>query len=301
MDNSSTISIVMSVYNTEKHVGSAILSIIKQTFTDWELVVVDDGSSDNSVKILEEFASVDKRINLLKNNENKGLSYSLNYGISMAKSDLICRMDADDICNLNRLQLQYQYMVDHPDVDLLSGWYVEIDEFNNIIGAPHCPEELNNDSVKLKETLIKYNVLVHPATIFKKDIFMKVKGYRTIFKGAVDYDLWLRMSEVGKIARTSDVVLFYRRHKDSVTIKNNPFVELYANLARKCYQIRSRGLPDEPFIERFGEISGCLLREMNNNKNNLTQLDVMEITIMNAQYFIECIKGGIMPKFTHQI
>src|SRR5258705_299739 len=114
----SLVTVLMQVYNSERFLSEAIDSILNQTFTDFEFLIIDDGSTDNSLKIIKSYS--DARIRLVQNEKNLGITATLNKGIVLARADLISRMDADDISYPERLQKQYEYLKDHPDCALLS-------------------------------------------------------------------------------------------------------------------------------------------------------------------------------------
>jgi glycosyltransferase involved in cell wall biosynthesis len=197
------VSVIMSVYNGEKYVKEAIESVLAQSFEGFEFIIIDDGSTDSSVAIVNSYD--DKRIRFLKNDKNRGLAYSLNRGIDEAKGNYIARMDSDDICLKNRLELQYNFMEAHLDIGI-SGAAVKV--FGNEVRPLQYP----SDPDELKILLLYHSPLIHPTVIFRTDILRQNKNlrYQEEPPTAEDYDMWEKASHVVKIANLSEFVLLYR-------------------------------------------------------------------------------------------
>lgn len=208
------ISVVMPVYNGEKYLNEAIDSIICQTFRDFELIIIDDGSTDNTSNIIKSYN--DKRIVFIKNNENLGIVKTLNKGIQIAKGQYIARMDADDICYPYRLEKQYIIMEENPEIGLC-GSSVEV--FNESTSNIHeCP----TDNEEIKVLQIFNTAFAHPSVIIRKDILVKYDlKYDEFYEGMEDYELWLRMSKVTQLANTKEVLLKYRNHDKQITKEIN--------------------------------------------------------------------------------
>lgn len=191
----------MPVYNGEKHLREAIESILTQTFTNFELLIMDDGSTDQTPEILEEFAQKDHRVKIFRQ-ENKGLVESLNSLAAHAKYDLVARMDADDVSYPQRLKIQYEYMQKHPQTALL-GTYANIIERGTGHGRRNTAfweDELNRWYLSIIPPFI------HSAVMFTKNAFQKAGGYRQDEHPAEDYGLWVRMKRYGKLS-TAPVLL----------------------------------------------------------------------------------------------
>ena len=197
------VSVLMPVYNGEKHIAAAIESILGQTFSDFKLLVVDDCSTDSSMDIVRSFD--DARIEILKNDKNLGLSAALNRGIEYCRSKYIARMDCDDICLPFRLEKQYEYMTARPEISVC-GSYVEAfgDGENSLWKYP-----LENDDIKCE--LIFNNAFAHPSVMFRRDDFA-ARGlfYNEGFKRAQDYELWSRASRSLRMGNIDIVTLKYR-------------------------------------------------------------------------------------------
>lgn len=210
------LSVIMSVYNESKDVlEQAIDSILKQTFTDFEFLIVNDNPDNRDIyEFLANKERNDERIILIINENNMGLSASLNRGIKASSSNLIARMDADDISLPNRLEVEYNTLA-QTNADIVGSNAIVIDEDDNEI-KEFYEKPINNP----KEKLLQYNVLIHPSTMFNKTLFEKVGGYREI-KYAEDYDLWLRMLEYDpNVDIIEQPLLKYRIRKAGISQSN---------------------------------------------------------------------------------
>lgn len=184
------VSVLMSVYNCEKTVKESIASIIAQTFQDWEFVICDDGSSDNSYKIVEEIAKEEPRIILIKNDGNRGLSYSLNHCLEVATGTYCARMDGDDLCDLTRFEKQVEFLDNNPEYAFVSTRMTRFDEQ----GTYQIPEPIESYS-PTKKDFIKGSPFCHAPVMIRKSAYDAVNGYRDIPEtlGVEDYDLWFRL------------------------------------------------------------------------------------------------------------
>lgn len=220
MQNNPLVSVVMPVLNTEKYVAKAVESILSQNYTHFEFIIIDDGSTDNTGKILESFC--DPRISIIKNKKSQGVALSLNLGLSCAKGEFIIRQDADDISLPNRIKKQLSYLVDHPDIGVLGSWFQYIDNDGNYI-SKGCR---NRENYQLKWDLLFTCPLAHPTTAMRKDILEEIGGYRNY--ETEDYDLWARLYEKTRFANLPEVMVLYRRHVGSKTVKYKNIHNLHA-------------------------------------------------------------------------
>ena len=137
------VSVVMSCYNASKTLAEATDSILKQTFRDFEFIIVDDGSADNTLEILKKYQQDDNRISIIANNHNLGLAASLNVGIKSAKALLIARMDADDIAFPNRLEEQVDFLRQYPNVDILGTGIIQMTQMGEKESSRLLPEPVS--------------------------------------------------------------------------------------------------------------------------------------------------------------
>jgi glycosyltransferase involved in cell wall biosynthesis len=221
--DSKLISVIIPVYNSEVYLFESVNSIIKQTYTNIEIIIIYDESKDNTQRIILEFEKNDKRIKCFKNNSNAGLVNSLNLGLDLANGFYIARMDADDIAYSNRLEKQYEFMEAHQEVGLCGSWIKFFGDSNKIIRKYQIDEEI-------KSSLIFDSSIVHP-TFFMRSSVISNNGiryssrcednwnYLDIF--CEDYDFIVKLIDYTKFANIPEVLLNYRVHKNSISVKNN--------------------------------------------------------------------------------
>lgn len=204
------VSVIMPAFNAENHIKEAIDSILSQSFSNFEFIIIDDGSIDSTNQIVKEYAKNDKRIKLIKNTDIKGVTGALNTGLKAAIGEYIVRMDADDIALPQRLQRQVDFMDKNPEFGLAGSWY---EMFGDLQGT----RELSVDTNLIQVTMLFHGALAHPTTIFRRELFSGHDlHYDTQFKYGQDYDLWVRASKVTKITNIPEVLLKYRIHKKNV-------------------------------------------------------------------------------------
>jgi len=207
------ISVIMSVYNGEAYLSEAIESVINQTFTDWELIIINDCSKDSTGEILSEYMLKDERIKVFTNEVNLKLPSSLNKAISYSSGKYIARMDSDDICLPERLERQFKFMEENKDVDLSSCRFLTLK--NGIYSSGGCGGRC--DSEALKAMLLFTNPILHPGVIAKAEV-MKVLNYDTSLTCTEDLELWTRMFKQNlKLQILPEYLLIYRLHDKQIT------------------------------------------------------------------------------------
>ena len=205
----SSVSILMPVYNAELYLSEAIQSMLNQTYTDFELIILDDCSTDNSAAVVHAFS--DTRIVYHRNEVNSGLANNLNTGLKLAKGKYIARMDGDDISLPHRLQTQVDFLESHPDIDLCSCAM-------QMFGADNQVWVRDRDPEQVKITMMFYSAVLHASSVFRKDVFEKNNLYynQETFP-AEDYDLWARAAFFCRMVNLPDVMYLYRMHRAQVT------------------------------------------------------------------------------------
>ena len=203
------ISVLMPVYNAERFLAQAIDSVLNQTFANFELVIVNDGSTDSSKDII--FSYKDSRIKYVENDKNIGVVNTLNKGVEHCIGRYIIRMDADDICALTRFEKQLRFMEKHPDVGVCGSWITLIDENGCVTG---------NNLSQVKSEFIKIHLLFsvpfnHPSVIIKSEL-LRQNRYEHVM-AAEDYDLWGRLEDKAKFANIPKPLLWYRWHQTNVS------------------------------------------------------------------------------------
>ncbi|WP_278321641.1 glycosyltransferase [Clostridium botulinum] len=216
MSINSLISVIMPVYNGEKYLKESIESIMNQTYKNFEFIIINDGSTDNSLNIINEYAERDSRIKVISR-ENKGISYSLNEGISASKGEYIARMDADDICMPERFDEQLKVMTNN-NIHICA---THIEIIGNITTEEKLSYEHTHNLDKLTIIeLVKGYTICHPTVLFRKKILDTLKGYNEDYNTTEDIELWFRaIKEEFNFYVLNKKLLKYRRHSDSKTSK----------------------------------------------------------------------------------
>lgn len=220
----------MSVYNGEQYLSQAIESILNQTFTDFEFLIINDGSTDSSHEILKEYSQKDRRIRIEDNGVNAGLIKSLNKGLKLARGLYIARMDADDISLPYRLEKQVAFMDTHPDVGICGSCAEIIGHYSGIITVPH-----DNNSIICR--LPFQNSLIHPSVIIRKSILDK-HGliYDEQHIKAEDYGLWVSCIPHTHFANLPDVLIYYRVHiNQESNLYNNEQLQTAHNIQKTLF------------------------------------------------------------------
>ena len=211
------VSVVMSVYNGSCYLRESVDSILNQTFTDFEFIIIDDGSTDNTWEILTKYAEGDRRIKLYKNEENIGLTKSLNKGLKLAAGEYLARQDADDISLPTRFEKQVSFLQEHPeivlascDIELINAEGLTTDRYQR-----HCEPDL------VAWYLLFYNRLGgHSQVMFRRSPVLNIGGYCETYRYSQDYELWCRLTEIGEIAIIPEVLLKQRFHNQRISKVN---------------------------------------------------------------------------------
>jgi len=223
------ISVVMPNYNCEKYIWEAIESILNQTFTDFEFVIVDDGSTDNSWNIIQEYTKKDERIVAVRNEENLKICKTLNKWIQLAKWEYIARMDSDDISTLNRFKKQVAFLDQNKNVWIVGGTM----EIMDLDGTVFNKRKYNLDDISIRKKLFRYSPFCHATTMFRKRTIQKAWGYNIFLHDAEDYDLYFRLGLFWNFANLSDTFYKMRVNKNSVTYTNTKRMERLTLFVRK--------------------------------------------------------------------
>lgn len=236
------ISIVLPVYNAGPYLIDSLASMVEQSYQEWELICINDGSTDSSPDVLNWFATQDPRIRVL-HQSNRGLVDALNRGWQEAKAPLIARMDHDDISLPHRLAKQLDYLRNAPDCVALGGAILEIDSDSSPLGV----ERLPSMHAEICDNLLhRHTGLYHPTVIIRTEALRAVGGYREEHQWVEDHDLWLRLGLRGKLANIPDVVLCYRQHASSICWQRSQARRIRMNeVLKEAYQARGLALPSE--------------------------------------------------------
>lgn len=250
------ISVLMPVYNGKKYLEIAILSILNQSFKDFEFIIVDDCSKDSSFKIIQKYAKKDKRIVALQNKVNLRATKTLNVGLAMARGKYVARMDADDWSYPDRFEKQFRFMEKHSEVGV-SGGTIEI-----------CDHELKIKNIReypltdamARKKIFRYSPFAHPVTIWRRDYLNQVGGYNDDIPLSQDYELYFRIGRICKFANMSDTLLKLRTHDDSSSIIRGRYQEQFALYTRiKAYLELGYNMSDFDKVYTFLQIASMLV------------------------------------------
>jgi hypothetical protein len=237
--NQPQVSVVIPVWNGERYLRQAIESILDQDFLDFELIIVDDGSTDGSATIAAEFMQ-DLRVKVLTQ-ANSGVVAARNAGLLAARADLVAFLDSDDIAKPDRLTKQLTYLNAHPEIAVVGTHITYFSEAASCIRTEKFP--IGSAQVALR--LETGNALAQPSVMMRKSMVSEVGGYRNPFRhGAEDYDLWLRLSERHPLDNLPEALTLYRIHPESLTHRRR-YEQTFAAMAAACaHRRRVAGMPD---------------------------------------------------------
>lgn len=235
------VSVLMSCYNAERWLRESVDSVLNQSFRDFELLLIDDGSTDATWALIEEYRSIDSRVVGVRK-ENTGLADSLNKGIQMAKGTWIARLDADDLCEPTRLAEQVRFLKENPDVVLLGTAFVEIDE----TGSPYQIHVYPNDHRRLLACLERSRrFFPHSSAMYRTDLAREIGGYNGRIHRAEDVRLWLEFAMRGRIAALPAPLLRIRKHPNQISNDAKGSRQFYdACAARVCHFLQKISCSD---------------------------------------------------------
>ena len=237
-----SVTVLMSVYNGEYHLREAVSNILRQTFTDFEFIIFNDGSTDGTQAILTSYD--DSRIILVQNETNLGLTRSLNKGLRLARGKYIARQDADDVSLPERLEKQVAFLERNPQVCLVGSAIAVLNSANEAVTELILP----TSDKELQSLLLKRNPFCHGSVMLRRTSVEQLEGYRETFFRAQDYDLWLRLAEIGQVANLPEVLYQWRFAPEAVSVRHRREQMAYSTLAKQCARHRRRGIP-EPSLE----------------------------------------------------
>jgi glycosyltransferase involved in cell wall biosynthesis len=243
----------MAVYNGARYLRQAVESILNQTYSDFEFLIFDDGSTDDSLEILNSYLLRDSRIRIVSQ-ANRGLTITLNLGIAEARGRLLARMDCDDIALPHRLQKQVSYLQAHPQCVLVGSRVMLVDP-DGLPIREICDLQSHE---KIDAALLSHGwPLVHPAVMMRTDSLRAMGGYDEKYRTNQDHDLFLRLAEHGQIANLPDLLLHYRQHSQSISMRNlKKREDPLADILRQAYYRRGMTAPVKDITISKAPIAG---------------------------------------------
>lgn len=266
-----TVTVLMSAYNSAPFILEAVESILKQTWINFEFIIIDDGSSDNSVDLICSFS--DKRIKLICNDKNIGLTASLNRGINIAQGKYIARMDADDIAEPNRLSSQVNFLEKHPDIGILGSPCLL---FDNTATDSYSIYYVPDNDLEIRWTSLLNNPFAHPTVMLRRDILSQYSlNYDETFKTAQDYEFWTRLLNYTQGANLDFPILRYRtgegitKTKRESQLKNHDFI---------AYRTIQNTLPELSIsLENVTQIRSLMItKDIYNQSNRSSKLESLK-------------------------
>lgn len=248
------VSVIMPAYNASAFIRAAVDSILAQTFRDFELIILNDGSTDDTLAIIDGY--IDERIRLI-NKSNSGVASTLNLGLKEAKGEFIWRHDADDISLPTKLERQMEFMDAHPEFVLCATQVAFMTERGKIAWDKRQPKTkwLGDDGFREVrfEDFSPYSPVTHGTTLFRRSVLKDVPFYREAFITSEDIDMWLRILEHGRLAVLNECLSLHRLSSASATAVHGWKNEFYRELAKEFYCVRKQGGQDE--LELTGTIT----------------------------------------------
>lgn len=233
-----TATVLLPVYNGAKTLREAVESVLAQDEPAFELLIVDDASTDGSAALAEEYARRDPRVSVIAHERNAGLAATLNEGLERARHELVLRMDQDDVSLPSRIRVQCEYMDAHPAVAVAGAWVFHMGsrpEFDRLVELPTTPRAI-------AARLLRENCLYHPSVIMRRSVVLGAGGYRSEFRNAEDYDLWLRLSRQHDLANIDEPLLRYRFSIGGMTLGRKWEQLYYVHLAQAVHREPSLSL-----------------------------------------------------------
>jgi glycosyltransferase involved in cell wall biosynthesis len=267
------ISVVMSVFNGERYLREAIDSVLQQSFEHFELVVVDDGSTDSTPEILSSIAARDPRV-VVRPRKSINLPDALNFGFDVARAQLIARLDADDTAMPNRLEQQRAFFAQHPEVGLLGGQAAFTDQEGREFAVGRYPLS----DAEIRKAFETTTPFVHSAVMMRRDAFEAAGRYRPIFTHSEDLDLWLRISERYEVANLDEVVVNYRMHASQESVRKQEDQALYSVASRTSARARANGQGDP--MDSADRIDEALLLSLGTSEEEIAARIVRASTWM---------------------
>jgi glycosyltransferase involved in cell wall biosynthesis len=233
----------MPAYNEERYLAQAIESVLAQTYRDFELIVLDDGSRDRTREIAQSYACRDPRVRV-ENHENVGIGPTLNRGFSLAANEWVAMLQADDVMAPNRLERQLAFLAEHPEVDAAGSWCKHIDGQGKVIAKGNSP--LTTHEAVQKLYAANEPVIMNSSTaMIRKSAVLAIGGYRAQFRVNEDVDMWNRLLESGyKLLVQPEYLAMYRIHAGSVSIGRARFIRSQVRWVKECMLRRRSGRPE---------------------------------------------------------
>ncbi|MBX3441656.1 MAG: glycosyltransferase family 2 protein [Planctomyces sp.] len=249
--SSPKVSVVLCAYNAFDRIAVAVESIRTQTFRDWELIVVDDGSTDRTGDVLDALAREDSRMRVI-HQPNTGLTRALIRGCAEARGEYIARQDADDWSHPERLAEQVAYLDGAPDVGFASSWIQYVGPANEPLDVRESPVDPGEATRRLVQSAAGPP---HGSVMMRRELYEAAGGYRAPFYFAQDHDLWLRFAERSRLGYVQKPLYHFRISLAAISSEHRPTQQRFGDLGRLCHSARQRQQSEEPYLQEALELT----------------------------------------------
>jgi glycosyltransferase involved in cell wall biosynthesis len=305
------LSIVMPFYNTEKYIGDAVQSLLAQTYDNFELILVDDASTDGSAEVVKSLN--DSRIKLLKNEINRGIVFSRNQGMKAAVGRFIAPFDSDDLARTDKFEKQIRFLKNNPDFGMVGSWARLIDEDGNLLKKTW---KLTQSPARIPAFLLFKNLFVQSAVVMKREVVPE-NFYEDGFDLVEDYKMWIDISRIRKTCNYPDYLMFYRVHQSSATNKTGNkllsqdariykylFKPLEIDLDERMTNLllllkNDQIIGEEHILKEMEDFFGTILSQ-NQKLNIYSQIDLVKVVFdrwLKACYKSRQMKFGMLKIF----
>jgi glycosyltransferase involved in cell wall biosynthesis len=227
----SKVTVILPAFNAEKHIEEAIESVLNQTFTDLELLIIDDGSNDGTGDIVKKYKEKDQRVISIISHTNEGVVRSLNKGLEISSSDFIARIDADDIWTNEKLERQMRHLNEDEDLYMSATAKININDKGEVRKGDKYPQIFEYQEIK--QNILKRNIFCHSSVVFRRDILNTVGYYNESFVNSEDYEYWIRIIDRHRVEILPDPMVFYRLSKDTISYNRIKEQRYYAIKAKR--------------------------------------------------------------------
>lgn len=246
------ISIVISIYNDARFIEESINSLLQQTERNFEIVAVNDGSTDSSAEILQQLCRKDNRIRVLTQ-ENQGLTRALINGCNASRGEFIARQDGDDWSHPQRLLKQLEILRDNPEVAFVGCWAEGVTKEGTPLERVERPQDADQATRALR--FERQGPPAHGTIMFRRSVYEAVGGYRPEFYFSQDSDLWLRMAEVGRIYYVPEVLYYYRRDAESLSSVRHNIQFEFGEIGQACHSLRLQGGDEAELLQQAARLT----------------------------------------------
>ncbi|MEM9886223.1 MAG: glycosyltransferase family A protein [Bacteroidota bacterium] len=286
------ISVLTPAYNREKYIGEAIESVQQQTMDEWEMIVIDDGSTDQTVEIVKAYQAKDKRIILLQNTENQGISATRNHGLAHVKGKYIAMLDSDDLCLPQRFEQQFSFLEAHPEIAVLGAW----SELIGIKDHQFTPEEKDT---QLRLRSLYRCPMVHSSTMIRTSILQAANlRYNKDYPASNDYDFWVRLLPYGQFHNLQTCLVKYRRHDQNISVTNKKDQKKYrAAASRLAFKnVLDWEISAEKHERLFDVLTSAVLHANELSSVEQSMVEMLERTASRPGLDLNYLKKAVFKK-----